>query len=136
MSAAGVARVKLVADTSKIEAAMREAARGVTEMELALARFKLRVRVTALYLELLPLTEAQATGRFYVRGGMDPAFTRPDQVDAYIQILSRISGPVAAAARDAFLRGWAEHRSVPAEPVVWHRWIGDTRIQIHPEADR
>lgn len=126
MSAAEV-RVELVADTSKFVAAMQDATRG-------LERFRRRARTMAALLELLPLTEAEAWGRFYVRGAMDSTYARPDQVDEYLRVLAGVHLPAAAAACEAFLRGWCEHQSVPgATPVVWHRYIGDTAIQVHPE---
>jgi hypothetical protein len=134
---AGEVRVELVADTTKYVAALHAAAEAAQEAHRRLENFKRRARATALFLELLPLTPDQAWARFYVRGAMDPAYATPAAVDAYIRALSLVPGPVAETARTAFLHGWAEHRSVEhARSVVWHRYIGDTAIQINPEADR
>lgn len=122
-------RVNLVLDTTSFERSMAAAARSVT-------RFRHHVAATAVLLEVIGRTPDQVWGTFYVRGGMDPRFATPDQVDDYLRVLNIIPGENGAAARNAFLRGWAEHRSVPTEPVVWHRYIGDTAIQVHPEGDR
>lgn len=123
-------RVNLVLDTTRFEAAMKAAAESVM-------RFSLHVREVALIMEVSSLTPDQVRGRFYVRGAMDSRFERPDQVDAYLRILNRLPGDRGEAARMSFLRGWAEHRSVQkVDPVVWHRYLGDTAIQVHPEAGR
>lgn len=102
----------------------------------ATARLRRNARALTVLAEVLTLTTDQVWARFYVRGGMDPAYAEPDAVDEYLRALNVIPGGRGAAARAAFLRGWAEHRSVPAAPVVWHRYIGNTAIQVHPEAQR
>lgn len=127
---AGEMRVNLVLDTTRFEAAMKAAAEST-------ARFTRYVQMLTVALEVSTLTPDQIRGRFYVRGALDARFERPDQVDAYLRILNRLPGERGEAARMAFLRGWAEHRSVQkVDPVVWHRYLGDTAIQVHPEAGR
>lgn len=88
--------------------------------------------------EVMHLTTDQVWARFYVRGGMDHRYIEPDAVDEYLRVLNHVPGRKGEAARAAFLRGWAEHRSVaePTTPVVWHRFIGSTAIEVHPEAQR
>lgn len=131
---AGEVRVHLVADTSRFEAAMRKAMTATRDLGLRLERFRRHSRTMAALLEILPLTEAEAWGRFYARGALDPTYASEKAVDEYLRVLTGVHLPAAAAARDAFLRGWVEHQAAPgARAVVWHRFIGDTAIQVHPE---
>lgn len=110
----------------------------ISDPGAAIAKLRRNVKTITVLTEVIGLSVDQVWARFYVRGGMDPRFAEPDAVDEYLRILNGIRGDRGAAARNAFLRGWAEHRSVPTprDPVVWHRYIGDTAIQVHPEAQR
>lgn len=121
--------VRLVADASKLVADLAAATRATDKL-------RRNLRTLTVVTEVLGLTVDQVWARFYVRGGMDHRFTDPDHVDDYLRVLNGIPGEKGAVARAAFLRGWAEHRSVadPKTPVIWHRYIGDTAIEVHPEA--
>jgi hypothetical protein len=124
-------RIRLVVDTSAFTAAVRTATRQTNKL-------RRNLRTLTVVTEVLGLTADQVWARFYVRGGMDSRFVDPDAVDDYVRILTGVPGEKGTVARAAFLRGWAEHRSVgePTTPVVWHRYLGDTAIQVHPEAQR
>lgn len=122
--------VRLVVDTSRFTAAVRAATKQTEKL-------RRNLRTLNVITETLSLTVDQVWARFYVRGGMDHRFTDPDAVDDYLRILNGVPGEKGATARAAFLRGWAEHRSVPTSdntPVIWHRYIGNTAIEVHPEA--
>lgn len=111
--------------------------RHVSPTEAALARLRRNVSAITVRAEILGLTLDQIHARFYVRG-TSHEYADPDDFDAYLRVLTSIQGRHGAAARDAFLRGWVEHRSIvdPPPPVVWHRFIGHTAIQVHPEGPR
>lgn len=123
--------VRLVIDGSKYVTDAVAASRATDKL-------RRNLRTLTVVTEVLGLTADQVWARFYVRGGMDSRFTEPDAVDDYLRVLAGVPGETGAVARAAFLRGWAEHRSVaePITPVVWHRYLGDTAIQVHPEAQR
>lgn len=53
-----------------------------------------------------PARVAGLEARYYVRGGLDPAYASPAARDAYCRHLALAGRPSYAA---AFLRGWVEH---------------------------
>lgn len=74
-------------------------------------------------------------GRFYVLGGLDPAYAaEADRDDMVVSLLAH--GRINAAT--AFLTGWATHRPAewrhpeapPAPPLVWHRAFGRTHVEV------
>lgn len=97
-----------------------------------------RVTTLDIALEVFGLTVDQTWSTFYVRGGMDPEFADPYARDLYLQALTRVGGERGAAAREAFLRGWVEHRPYDDEQgaaLVWHRYFpsywGGTAIRVN-----
>lgn len=109
----------------------------VSPTDSAIAALRRNISALAVRTEILGLTLDQVWARFYVRG-TSHEYAAPADFDAYLRVLNSIRGPHGATARDAFLRGWVEHRTTtdPPPPVVWHRFIGHTAIQVHPAAQR
>lgn len=103
----------------------------------ALVKLRRNAQSMTVILEVLRMTPDQVWSTFYIRGAMDPRFVGPDAVDDYLCVLSAVAGDRGHAARTGFLHGWAAHRThVVTTPPIWHRLIGDTAIEVHPEAQR
>lgn len=95
-----------------------------------------RITTLDVMLEVIGLTVDQVWATFYVRGAMDPALADDHARDQYLRCLTRIGGDLGRAAREAFLRGWAEHRAEAdrrRDVLAWHRFIGETAIELGRE---
>jgi len=75
------------------------------------------------------MTDDELWARYYVRGGMDPAYADVDALDEHVQ-LNLAAGRVDVAV--AMIRGWVEHRDAQPldEPLVWHRYLAGTRVEV------
>lgn len=118
MTAARSTTVVLEVDVTDIVRQLARAAQAAAQLDAAIESLKEAMRVGALaeHAERIRdtfTTPAGLEGRYYVRGGLDPAYAHPAARDAYVRRLARRGryGPLSAA---AFLRGWVEHRDVAA----------------------
>jgi hypothetical protein len=90
-----------------------------------------------------PVHVAGLEGRYYVRGGLDPAYADPAALDTLIQeILDGAERNMALLTSEnrrrvavQAARGWAVHRAGLPRPegLTWGRALGDTNVLVTRE---
>lgn len=122
----GYAASALVIDTAGAERALTKLADQVAHAQAAAAR--LRGSLT----RRREIRRAGLEARYYVRGGLDPAYATETARDAEFRRLAE-RGSVDLAV--AFAKGWAVHRNGHAETGQWvGTWMGHARAFVTPES--
>ena len=105
---AGSVSVVLTIDTTPFVEAMARASAGMATMRRDFDHLARELR------HRQQLAQAGIAARWYVRGGLDPAYADPAARDAEVRRLVRSFGTPGVDVHQvaaSFLRGWIEHRS-------------------------